>query len=68
LGQIFYSLKIAIVMTFLVTSQNLLKKIIPNGTFIFRCNQSDKVLTFGQNTGGTVDGFNGNDYVTDCIT
>jgi len=37
-------------------------------TFVFRCNQSNKVVTFGQSTSGTVDGFNGNDYETDCFS
>ncbi|PRP65826.1 S41 family peptidase [Nonlabens agnitus] len=28
-------------------------------TFVYRANQSDKVVVYGQNTGGVVDGFNG---------
>jgi len=35
-------------------------------TFVNRCKQSDRVVIFGQNTGGVVDGFNGNDHETDC--
>ncbi len=37
-------------------------------TFVYRCNQSDRVVTFGQNTAGVVDGFNGNDIEHDCFT
>src|SRR5690606_9327160 len=28
-------------------------------TFVFRANQSDRVVVYGQNTAGVVDGFNG---------
>lgn len=35
-------------------------------TFVLRSQQSNRVTTFGQNTSGTVDGFNGNSIVTDC--
>jgi len=37
-------------------------------TFIARCNQSNRVVTFGQNTNGCVDGFNGIRYTTDCYS
>lgn len=37
-------------------------------TFVNRCKQSDRVILFGQNTGGMVDGFNGNQLKTDCYT
>jgi len=37
-------------------------------TFVYNCSQSDRVVTFGQNTAGVVDGFNGNDIFHDCFT
>jgi len=36
-------------------------------TFVFRCKKSDRVVLFGQNTGGVVDGFNGNQLNMDCM-
>lgn len=35
-------------------------------TFILRTKQSNRVTIFGQNTSGTVDGFNGNTIESDC--
>jgi len=37
-------------------------------TFVERCRQSKRVVTFGQNTNGCVDGFNGNKYATECYS
>jgi len=37
-------------------------------TFVARCNQSNRVVTFGQNTNGCVDGFNGVKHTTDCYS
>ncbi|MAW94412.1 MULTISPECIES: S41 family peptidase [unclassified Leeuwenhoekiella] len=37
-------------------------------TFIYRVNQSDKVVVYGQNTAGVVDGFNGYPLDLGCFT
>lgn len=36
-------------------------------TFVYRVNQSEKVVVYGQNTSGTVDGFNVINYETPCF-
>jgi len=37
-------------------------------TFVYRANQSDKVVVYGQNTAGVVDGFNGFPLDLGCFT
>ncbi len=37
-------------------------------TFVYRANQSDKVVVYGQNTAGVVDGFNGLSTDIGCFT
>lgn len=36
-------------------------------TFVYRANQSDKVVVYGQNTAGVVDGFNGAPFDIGCF-
>ena len=45
------------------------KEVYSSGeTFVYRVNQSDKVVVYGQNTAGVVDGFNGFHLDLGCFT